>query len=102
MLTSLVQVLERGTASSARLAGGRPAAGKTGTQTANTDAWFVGGTPSLVAVVWLGNPADPTDSMSALPEFGLDPVRGARVAEVWRLVVDDVLAGTPIEPIPGI
>lgn len=101
MLTSLAAVLERGTASASPLSGGRPAAGKTGTQPNNTDAWFVGGTPSLTAVVWLGNPVDPADSMSALPEFGLDPVRGARVAEVWRTILDELLAGTPIEPLPS-
>ncbi len=99
MLTSLTAVLERGTAAAANLAGDRPAAGKTGTQPENTDAWFVGGTPSVSAVVWLGNPVDPVDSMSAIPEFGFEPVRGRTCADVWRLVLDQVLAGSPIEPL---
>ena len=34
---------------------GRPAAGKTGTSSENTDAWFVGYTPDLLAVLWIGN-----------------------------------------------
>jgi penicillin-binding protein 1A len=35
---------------------GRPAAGKTGTAQAYSDAWFVGYTPQLSAAVWVGNP----------------------------------------------
>jgi penicillin-binding protein 1A len=49
-------VVERGTAASVRrtLAPAIPAAGKTGTTNDNTDVWFVGMTPELVAGVWLG------------------------------------------------
>src|SRR5690606_31213384 len=34
---------------------GRPAAGKTGTSNENTDAWFIGYTPELLATIWVGN-----------------------------------------------
>ena len=34
----------------------RPAAGKTGTQEDNTNAWFVGFTPELTTSVWVGDP----------------------------------------------
>jgi penicillin-binding protein 1B len=48
-------VLDRGTAASARRMGfTRPAAGKTGTTNDYKDAWFVGYTPDLLAVVWVG------------------------------------------------
>jgi penicillin-binding protein 2D len=49
-------VVERGTATSVRrtLPATIPAAGKTGTTNDNTDVWFVGMTPDLVAGVWLG------------------------------------------------
>jgi len=49
-------VVERGTASSIRryLPATIPAAGKTGTTNDNTDVWFIGLTPDLVAGVWLG------------------------------------------------
>jgi penicillin-binding protein 1A len=49
-------VVERGTAASVRrtLPATVPAAGKTGTTNDNTDVWFVGMTPELVAGVWLG------------------------------------------------
>jgi penicillin-binding protein 1B len=48
-------VLDRGTAAMARRMGfTRPAAGKTGTTNDYKDAWFVGYTPDLLAVVWVG------------------------------------------------
>jgi len=48
-------VLDRGTAAGARRLGfTRPAAGKTGTTNDYKDAWFVGYTPDLLAVVWVG------------------------------------------------
>lgn len=48
-------VVDRGTARALRTAGIRgPVAGKTGTSNDSKDAWFVGFTPDLVAVVWVG------------------------------------------------
>ncbi|HEU4747525.1 MAG TPA: penicillin-binding transpeptidase domain-containing protein, partial [Gemmatimonadaceae bacterium] len=49
-------VVERGSASMVRqfLPASIPVAGKTGTTNDNTDAWFIGLTPDLVAGVWLG------------------------------------------------
>jgi penicillin-binding protein 1A len=49
-------VVERGTATSVRkyVPDRIPVAGKTGTTNDNTDVWFVGMTPELVAGVWLG------------------------------------------------
>ncbi|HEX8849281.1 MAG TPA: PBP1A family penicillin-binding protein [Gemmatimonadaceae bacterium] len=49
-------VVERGTATSVRryLPATIPVAGKTGTTNDNTDVWFVGMTPEIVAGVWLG------------------------------------------------
>lgn len=48
-------VVDRGTARAVRKAGIKgPVAGKTGTSNDSKDAWFVGFTPDLVAVVWVG------------------------------------------------
>jgi len=59
---ALEGVLDRGTGHAARLAGiDFPAAGKTGTTDAYRDSWFVGYTPDLVCVVWVGRDSgDPT------------------------------------------
>jgi len=55
MVTLLQDVVERGTASSARRMGVRfPAGGKTGTTDDFKDAWFVGFSSSLVVGVWVG------------------------------------------------
>ncbi len=55
MSTMLADVINAGTATTARAAGFTlPAAGKTGTTNDYHDAWFVGFTPSLVTGVWVG------------------------------------------------
>jgi penicillin-binding protein 1A len=47
------EVLRTGTGASAK--GLSPnLAGKTGTTNENTDAWFIGGSPDLIAAVWVG------------------------------------------------
>jgi len=48
-------VLTRGTAKESKALGiNFPAAGKTGTTNGNRDSWFVGYTPDVVCVVWVG------------------------------------------------
>jgi penicillin-binding protein 1A len=47
-------VVTSGTGTAASI--GRPVAGKTGTNQAYRDAWFVGYTPQLSVAVWMGNP----------------------------------------------
>ncbi len=89
-------VLDRGTAANARRWGfTRPAAGKTGTTNDYKDAWFVGYTPDLLAVVWVG-----FDNQAKL---GLT---GAQAAlPIWTEFMKRATAGTPITdfvPPPGI
>lgn len=52
----LRDVVERGTATAVRryMSPAIPVAGKTGTTNGNTDVWFVGMTPDIVAGVWMG------------------------------------------------
>jgi penicillin-binding protein 1B len=56
LVTSMLEgVVDRGTARALRAQGlVGPIAGKTGTSNEERDAWFVGYTPELVAVVWVG------------------------------------------------
>jgi penicillin-binding protein 1B len=80
-------VLDRGTGDMARRWGfTRPAAGKTGTTNDYKDAWFVGYTPDLLAVVWVG-----FDNKAKL---GLS---GAQAAlPIWTEFMKRATAGTPV------
>jgi penicillin-binding protein 1A len=73
-------VVTSGTGTSANY--GCPAAGKTGTTSNYTDAWFVGFTPQLSTAVWVGYPTE-TTSMNDVnglgPGFG-----GTLAAPIWR------------------
>ena len=82
-------VVERGTASIIRryLPASIPVAGKTGTTNDNSDVWFVGLTPQLVAGVWLGFDK-PT---SIAPGAG----GGSLAAPVWGKMVARYYASKP-------
>jgi penicillin-binding protein 1B len=73
LVTNMMRsVLNEGTAASARAQGFTPdAAGKTGTTNDLRDAWFVGFTPELVTVVWVGlddnQPLGLSGATAALP-----------------------------------
>ena len=56
LITHLLKgVIDRGTGASARALGVEgPVAGKTGTTNEGRDTWFVGYTPRLIALVWVG------------------------------------------------
>jgi penicillin-binding protein 2D len=78
-------VVERGTASSIRkyLPPSIPVAGKTGTTNDNTDAWFIGLTPDLVAGVWIGFDKPVPISASAAGGSLAAPVWGKMVARYY-------------------
>ncbi|WP_408066378.1 transglycosylase domain-containing protein, partial [[Mycobacterium] nativiensis] len=84
------------------LAGGRPAAAKTGTTQlgntgANRDAWMVGYTPTLSTAVWVGT----TTGDEPLTNKWGGPVYGAGLpAEIWKASMDGALWGDPILQFP--
>ena len=94
---ALQAVLARGGTAAAAALDGRPAAGKTGTTTDNTAAWFVGTTPQLSTAVALFGPK-PADRLS------IDGVRevtgGSFPARIWKRYTDAALAGAPVEGFP--
>lgn len=97
ILTHMLEgVLERGTARSARQQGfSRPAAGKTGTTNDYGDAWFVGYTPDLVTVVWVG-----FDQRQSLGLSG-----GQAALPIWTNFMKHATAGQPeaeFVPPPGV
>ncbi len=85
------EVVRTGTASSVKRLSPN-IAGKTGTTNENTDAWFVGGTPDLMAAAWVGfdTPATLGDRQSA-----------ATVAlPIWERFMKQALAYFPDREFP--
>ncbi len=96
-------VIERGTARRTPLEDDRPAAGKTGTQDNNTNAWFVGFTPQYATAVWVGDPKGYTKMTKRnVPEFASvigtrGGVQGAMFpAMIWKSYMDEVHRGLEI------
>ena len=67
--------------------------GKTGTTDNKSDAWFIGGTPQMVAAVWFGNKS--TNTLSA--GFG-----GPTSGPIWRSFMTDALDGKDDVPLPDV
>ena len=101
----LQQVVQRGTATGASF--GVPVAGKTGTTSSNTDAWFIGFTPKLTAAVWMGYP-DTSKSMTDLRGVKGGVQGGQLPATLWqRFMVAATANGAytgpfdPVSTFPG-
>jgi 1A family penicillin-binding protein len=97
LVTNMLRsVVNEGTGASARAAGFQlDAAGKTGTTNDLRDAWFVGFTPELLTVVWVGlddnRPLGLSGTQAALP--------------IWTTFMTRALAGhesLPFEPPEGV
>jgi penicillin-binding protein 1A len=87
----LTGVIKDGTGTRARL--DRPAAGKTGTNTDNYDAWFVGYTPQYTAAVWMGHPA----SAIAMNNVGGVRVQGGNYpAQIWAAFMKPAHENLPV------
>ena len=92
LITSLLKtVVESGTGVRARELK-RPLAGKTGTTNENKDLWFVGYTPDLVAVAWMGY-----DDATSL---GRKLSSGSTLVPWWTAIMKRMLADTPSRDFP--
>jgi penicillin-binding protein 1B len=99
-------VLDQGTGREARQLGfNRPAAGKTGTTNEARDAWFVGFTPDLLAVVWVGFDESKrlglTGSAAALPIWARFMKAATAGAPVVSFVRPPGVASVRIDPYTG-
>jgi penicillin-binding protein 1A len=92
LLTNILEgvMVSPGTGSKASF--GRPSAGKTGTTNDDTNAWFVGYTPDLVAAVWMGYD-DQNISMKNV--YG-----GNYPGAIWKTIMSKAHAGLPVRSFP--
>lgn len=90
LLTDMLRdVVDRGTGAAVRRVGFQgPAAGKTGTTSDATDAWFVGYTPDLVGAVWVG-----FDATRPLPSRATG---GGVAAPVWGRMMSRIQRGRSV------
>jgi membrane peptidoglycan carboxypeptidase len=110
---AMQQVVRNGTARGTSLPGGRPIAGKTGTNNENKEAWFVGYTPQLSAAVGMYkevpqiNPKTKKVMKDAngypLPkEVSLGNIQGADMpTKIWRDFMTIAMADKPVEQFPA-
>jgi penicillin-binding protein 1A len=90
MTTLLKDVVDVGTGIRARLPD-RPAAGKTGTTSDYTNAWFVGYTPDLLTAIWIGN-----DRQEQRMVYKEGNIGSALAAGIWGNYMSRVTANRPV------
>jgi membrane peptidoglycan carboxypeptidase len=103
MVYAMKNVLTIGTAHGMELAGGRPAAGKTGTNQLSAQTWFTGFTPQISTTVWVGEASGET------PHFDINfqgryirTLYGSSIAApLWRDYMNQATDGMPVEDFPA-
>ncbi|MCF6470542.1 penicillin-binding protein [Nonomuraea sp. MG754425] len=110
---AMEQVVRSGTARGTALPGGRPIAGKTGTNNENKEAWFVGYTPQLSSAVGMYKEIPQTDPKTGKvrkdpngyalqKEVSLGNIQGAGTpTKIWREFMTAAMDGRPAESFPG-
>ena len=94
MVHLLRQAVDRGTGHQVRKRGfARPAAGKTGTTNDNTDAWFTGFTPDLIASVWVG--FDERGTHKLVDTRGVQITGGNGAVPIWTDFMIAINEGRP-------
>jgi penicillin-binding protein 1A len=89
-------VIQYGTGTGANI--GRPAAGKTGTASDFTNAWFVGYTPALSTAVWMGYANNQSTRLTGIPFEGgvVGEVFGGTIpATTWKNYMQFALKDVP-------
>lgn len=92
-MNMLQTAMQRGTGTTARLANGMPAGGKTGTTNDQKDRWFVGCTPYYVAATWFG--FDDPKNMNYFLRNRPNPA-----AVLWKAVMDEIHDGLEAKDFP--
>ncbi|GAC1628074.1 MAG: penicillin-binding protein 1A [Nevskia sp.] len=93
LITSMMHdVVTRGTAAQVKALGRDDLAGKTGTSNDETDAWFNGFSPALVAVTWVG--------FDQPRPLGKGEVGGRSAVPIWMDFMKTALKGIPSQRLP--
>jgi penicillin-binding protein 1A len=93
LMTSMLRdVVQRGTATRAKVLGRQDLAGKTGTTNDLVDAWFSGYTPNEVAIAWVGYDQPRT--------LGRAETGGTAALPIWIRYMETALKGKPDNPYP--
>ena len=105
-MASDASVLNEGTGAGARAEGFTPdAAGKTGTTNDLRDGWFVGFTPELLTVVWVGfddnRPLGLSGAQAALPIWTAFMTRALAGRQTVPFEVPDGITFVDIDPESG-
>lgn len=91
IITMLLQdAVEKGTGQQAKLPD-RPVAGKTGTTSNYTNAWFIGYTPDLITTVWLGN-----DRQEEPMVYQKGRIGSATASALWKQYMAKVTKNRPV------
>lgn len=91
IMTMLMKdVIEQGTGQRARLPE-RWAAGKTGTSSDYTNAWFVGYTPEVLTTIWIGN-----DRQDQPMQYKGRSIGSSSAAELWGSYMKSITSGKPV------
>jgi len=91
IMTMLMKdVVEQGTGQRAKLSQ-YPVAGKTGTSSDYTNAWFVGYTPQVVTAVWIGN-----DRQDMPMKYKERTIGSATAAQLWGAYMKSAMAGRQV------
>ena len=103
MVYAMKNVLTIGTARGDGLAGGRPAAGKTGTNQFSAQTWFTGFTPQISTTVWVGEASGETKHFDInFQGRYIRTLYGSTIAApLWRDYMNEATKDMPVVDFPA-